>query len=661
MSEPSGDVVGDRPALSQITKQDMLNLLLDSTEQGFWFIDNELRTTDANPAMCRMLRTTREQMLGRSIYEFVDEANAAVFRHHVEIRAQGIAEGYQIALTRSDATQVDCYNNATPVFDRQGRKIGAIGLFSDISAQKRAERQVRLTSEMLAAESQVLERTLDSLDQGVLSVDAQGCVNAYNRRFLELLRLPESLLQSNPPLVDVVRHQLDEGHYDGETRERAELAVQRMLGQAGPLPPGIWRDSYRRSTFDGRVIEVESFGADDGGFVRTYTDITERLKNEQALIAAKEDAERANRAKSEFLSRMSHELRTPMNAILGFAQLLESDTAHPLDGTQSLRVQELLRGGRHLLALINEVLDLARIEAGALQLDPAALAVGPLLEDCLRLVEPMALQRGVRLPVAAPATALHVHGDAVRLKQVLLNLLSNAIKYNRDGGAVRLAVAEESGWVRVTVSDEGGGITREDQPRLFRAFERLDAQHTAIEGAGIGLALSRQLMELMQGEIGVDSRLGAGSHFWLRLPAADAPQAPHRGPEAPAPQLPTRRHRVLYIEDNDVNQVLMAGMLAHRPGIALVMSAWPEEGLAMAQREPPDLILLDIQLPGIDGFEVLRRLRAAALTASVPVVAVSANAMNSDLQAACVAGFDDYLTKPLDMAGLLALVDRLLV
>ncbi len=661
---PSADAAGDSPALSQITKQDMLSLLLDSTEQGFWFIDNALRTTDANPAMCRMLCTTREQMLGRSIYDFVDEANAAIFRHHVAIRAQGIAEGYPIALTRSDGTQVDCYNNATPVFDAQGRKIGAIGLFSDISAQKRAERQVRLTSELLARESQVLERTLDSLDQGVLSIDPQGRINAWNRRFLELLLLPDSLMEGNPRLIDLVEYQLQAGHYSGEIRERALRDLPRLREAGEPAWHGMWQDSYRRTTVDGRELEVASFGATEGGIVRTYTDITERVKNEQALIAAKEEAERANRAKSEFLSRMSHELRTPMNAILGFAQLLDTDTQHPLDSTQRSRVQELLRGGHHLLALINEVLDLSRIEAGAMQLELGAVALAPIIEDCLRLVEPMALQRRVQLPPAlcTAHAALHVRADAVRLKQVLLNLLSNAIKYNREGGVVHLEVDAGEQGIRVAVLDEGPGISGEDQERLFQAFERLDAQHSSIEGAGIGLVLSRQLMGLMQGEIGVISPAaeGVGSTFWLRLPAAAAPRAEPPSAGLPVLRVSEQRHRVLYIEDNAVNQLLMQGMLAQRPGVELLLSAWPEEGLTLAARERPDLILLDIQLPGIDGFEVMRRLRADAATAAIPVVAVTANAMNSDLEAARRAGFDGYLTKPLDLPVLLALVDRVL-
>jgi PAS domain S-box-containing protein len=642
---------------------DLLALLLASTEQGFWFIDNELLTTDANPAMCRVLRVTREQMIGRSIYDFVDEANAAIFRHHVALRAQGVAEGYEIALKRSDGTLVDCYNNATPVVDASGRKVGAIGLFSDISAQKSDQRQLKLTSELLAQKSQVLERTLESLAQGVVSVDPSGHVNAWNHRLLELLGLPEQLLASRPTLNQIVDYLIAAGQLDTEAHEHAEASPG--LSSAEPSPLSRWRGACRRQTSDGRVLAVDSFGAPDGGIVRTYTDVTESVRAEEALVAAKEEAERASRAKSEFLSRMSHELRTPLNAILGFGQLLANDAEEPLSQRQRQRVNEVLRGAHHLLELINEVLDLARIEAGALRLQLAPVAVAPLVQECLRMVAPAAAARDLRIRHQSardiPADA-HVRADPTRFRQVLLNLLTNAIKYNRQAGLVQVSAEQRPGVLRVSVQDEGPGLSAAQQQRLFQAFERLGANTSNVEGTGIGLALSRQLVSLMNGQIGVDSREGEGSSFWVELPLADPADVAADGVAAPAsmPRPPRNghRHRVLYIEDNEVNQLLMAGMLARRPALELGQATDPLQGLALAQEQAPDLVLLDIQLPGIDGFEVLRRLRAYPGTARVPVVAVSANAMRSDLEAAESAGFDAYLTKPLDMQRLLETVDR---
>jgi PAS domain S-box-containing protein len=654
-------------------QQRMRTLVLEATEQGFWYIDNELRTTDANPAMCRMLGVSRAQMMGRGIYDFVDEDNAEIFRAHVRLRAAGQAEGYEIALRRSDGSLVHCFNNATPVLDEQERKVGALGLFSDISAQKRAEAQVRQAGELLAQKSHVLEVTLDSLAQGVLSVDASGHCNAWNRRFLELLQLPESLMLTRPTISDLRRCQLEHGHF-GEQLERLGDAGRSSLQRFMRGADDALADRHQRTRADGRVLEIVSHFAPDGSMVRTYTDITERQAAEAALIAARdeaekarEEAERANRAKSDFLSRMSHELRTPMNAILGFGQLLEADRADPLSPGQARRVQALLRGGNHLLVLINEVLDIARIEAGTLQLTLQPMDVVALARDAMDLVQPVAQARGVVLMLndaPAASAAMGAAGgpcmalaDPTRLRQVVLNLLSNAIKFNRTAGQVRMVCRATPQAVWLEVADQGPGIAPDQLPKLFQAFERLDVDG-AIEGAGIGLALSRSLMGLMHGEIGVNSTVGEGSVFWLRLPGAGAADAPTSNDDAlavPGAQAP--RHDVLYVEDNEVNQLLMAGMLGHRPAIGLRIASHGEEGLAMAAARPPDLVLLDIQLPDIDGFEVLRRLRDLPGLRHTPVIAVSANAMPSDLDEARRAGFADYLTKPLAMKSLLAAVD----
>ncbi|MBL8350511.1 MAG: PAS-domain containing protein [Burkholderiaceae bacterium] len=649
-------------------QQRMLALVLERTEQGFWYIDNALRTTDANPAMCRMLGVDHDQLVGRSIHDFVDPANRAIFEAQAQRRAEGQAGAYEITLRRADGSAVHCFNNATPVFDSQGRKTGALGLFSDISAQKRSEQEIRRAGELLAQKSQVLERTLESLSQGVLNVDPSGRCIAWNQRLLELLKLPPELMLGQPRLADLLAWQMAHDEF-GSQLERLDETGRQSLGKAIDGMPLAEGHRYRRTRADGTVLEVVSRFAADGSLVRTFTDITASVAAEAALVAARDEAERerelaerASRAKSEFLSRMSHELRTPLNAILGFGQLLQADAGDPLSPGQRERLDELLRGARHLLTLINDVLDVARIEAGSLQLTLAPVDLVDLARECLQLVQPMAQARAVALALRfEPALpAWQVMADPTRLKQVLLNLLTNAIKYNRDAGEVRIGGRRTADGLVVEVADQGPGIRAEHQARLFQPFERLDRDGT-VEGTGIGLALSRSLVELMHGEIGVRSAPGAGSVFWVRLPdAAAAVAAPL--PDAPAMPsgTPGRRCEVLYIEDNAVNQLLMQGMLAHRPNIALRLAAHPEEGLAMAAAQLPDLVLLDIQLPGFDGFEVLRRLRELPALRYTPVIAVSANAMPDDLAAARRAGFADYLTKPLEMNRLLALVDRAL-
>ncbi|MBL8333912.1 MAG: PAS domain S-box protein [Rubrivivax sp.] len=776
----------DDPLAPLARPHDMLALLLHTTEEGVWFIDNELRTTDANPAMCRMLGVTREQLIGRTIYEFVDAENEAIFRDQVRRRDEGLPGSYEIALRRPDGTRVHCQNNPTPVFDAQGRKLGAVGLFSDISARKRAADELQRTHEVLQAQSRVLRSTFESLSQGVLSVDGEGCIEAWNARAVELLQLPPQLLHVGLKLRELVAWQLANGTFDVDEYQpgaRPRADVQRFVeGDREAMSTG----TYRRARPDGRIIQVEVHPMAGGSQVRTYTDVTEsvlaeralmasesrfrsmadaapayiwqsradgsavwfnqswlrslgqtleealardwrtrihpddydrcheiyrrslastqpfraefrvlthdgselwlldhgvplrdaegrhdgyvcygwdvtsRRAAERSLIAARDEAERANQAKSEFLSRMSHELRTPLNAVMGFAQLIDSD-ADRIDAFQLReRVQQIQLGASHLLQLINEVLDLARIESGALTVELQPLDLGAALDEALRLVGPMARERDVVLVRDGAAKAPPVRVDATRTRQVLLNLLGNAIKYNHRGGEVRASLRAEGGEVGVDVADTGPGLDESQQLRLFQAFERLDADRGTVEGTGIGLALSKALVDLMGGRIGLHSRLGEGSVFWVRWPAASRPRG--RAPSAPPGAAPAAGQpvpegsEVLVIEDNAVNQIVIESMLRHLAGLQVRLAADPHVGLAMAFERRPDLVLLDIQLPGMTGFEVLRALRAHGTTQAVPVLAVSANAMPQDVQRALDAGFDGYLTKPLDLQRLLATV-----
>ena len=381
-------------------------------------------------------------------------------------------------------------------------------------------------------------------------------------------------------------------------------------------------------------------------------DVTERRRAQVALIDALAEAERANKAKSQFLSSMSHELRTPLNAVLGFGQLLAQQ---PLSADQQHQVVEILRGGRHLLALINDLLDLGRIDAGELEVVCEAVDARAAVDECLGLMAPLAREHGVTLEHRRRGDgALPVHADPRRLRQVLLNLLSNAIKYNQPQGMVFVEAEPVAGGIELRVHDTGPGLSEDAQQRLFRPFERLGAGRGPVDGTGIGLALSRDLVQAMGGQIGVVSAPDHGSTFWFRLPpAAGTPPLAAATPAA-APLAAGARLRALYIEDNPVNLMLMAAMLEDE--LELETEADPLRGLARAQAAPPDLVLLDIQLPGIDGYEVLRRLRADPRTQGIPVVAVSANAMRADVAAGQAAGFQAYLTKPVDLDHLLATV-----
>jgi PAS domain S-box-containing protein len=386
-------------------------------------------------------------------------------------------------------------------------------------------------------------------------------------------------------------------------------------------------------------------------YISIRTDISSLKHSEAALVEARELAERANHAKSAFLSSMSHELRTPMNAILGFSQMLEYGGG--LDAEQGDNVREILKAGRHLLALINEVLDLAKIEAGRVELSLEPVELLALLEDCRSLIQPLAVARQLSLFVRAPASPV-AQADRVRLKQVLLNLLSNAVKYNRVGGRIDVeARGGAAGRVRVAVSDSGAGIAAARMGELFEPFNRLDAGVSEIEGTGIGLNIARQLVEAMDGTIAVSSELGVGTTFSLDLPAGVAPCAELAGAEpaaAAAPAATAARHTVLCIDDNPVNLKLVAQMLATRRDIHLLSAHTPELGIELALAHQPDLVLLDINMPGMDGYQVLAVLRADARLRGVPIVAVTANAMPREIARGRAAGFDDYLSKPVDVA-----------
>jgi PAS domain S-box-containing protein len=388
-------------------------------------------------------------------------------------------------------------------------------------------------------------------------------------------------------------------------------------------------------------------------------DVTDRRVAEEEIRAARDEADRANLAKSEFLSRMSHELRTPLNAILGFGQLLAMDG---LQGHNAESVEQILSAGGHLLSLIDEVLDISRIEAGTMRMSVEPVDVISALADAVALIGPVAAQQGIKVSYEPQDVGdCYVSADRQRLRQVVLNLLSNAVKYNRPGGSARVAFDCDEGRGRITVSDTGPGIPGEQLERLFVAFDRLGAEGGEIQGTGLGLALSRSLVEQMGGTLTVDSTLGTGSVFTVELNTAADPVDAQRLAGARLAGESSEQvgpSSILYIEDNPSNSKLVEQAFASQPAVHLIAAMLGSAGLELARAHQPDLILLDLHLPDLDGSEVLRRLRADESTATIPVIVLSADATMRQIRALLAAGAGAYLTKPLDIPEFLAVVNE---
>jgi signal transduction histidine kinase/CheY-like chemotaxis protein len=442
-----------------------------------------------------------------------------------------------------------------------------------------------------------------------------------------------------------------------------ELMAQLVRGE---IP--MYRRHQRYIAKSGAIVWVQATvsllrdaEAKPRSIVGVVEDITEHLKLEEAE-RAREAAEASNHAKSDFLSRMSHELRTPLNAMLGFAQLLELDPRHPLSEAQRPWVGQIQQAGWHLLEMINDVLDLSRIESGNLRLQVETLNLADLLDASVALIEGEAQQRRIAISQEFAPGSETVLGDATRVKQILTNLLSNAVKYNAEGGRIHLAGRPSgSDAVEIAVTDTGLGMTPEQLAELFQPFNRLGRERSSQQGTGIGLVISQRLAELMGGSLRARSTAGTGSTFILKLPCSSDPDTVRSDLDALVPESADYHRRVVhYVEDNETNVEVMRGILAQRPQVELHVSITGLDGLAAIHAQRPDLILLDMHLPDISGLELLRHLKQDPKTAGIPIIVVSADALAQQIDAAFEAGCTHYLTKPVNVAELLAVLDDLL-
>jgi PAS domain S-box-containing protein len=526
------------------------------------------------------------------------------------------------------------------------------GFTADITERKQIELALRETEARWERAADAAGIGLVEVDfaQGRLRLDRRGCA-------VHGLPFPHAPLPLDDWLAMV--------HED-------ERAGVRLGLERARHPGGHTEGRVRIVRADGseRHVELAADARTDGHgrvstLLGTCRDISEQIANER-LRRDKEAAERANHAKSEFLSRVSHELRTPLNSILGFAQLMALDASQPLPPEQRQRLAGVQRAGSHLLELIDEVLDLTRIERQDFELPLKPVDLGAAIASCLRVLQPLAARQGVALP-PAPAQACWVLAEGRALEQVLLNLMSNAIKYNRPGGAVRLALAIDASHVQLSVIDEGQGLDAQQQAQLFQPFNRLGAERRRVEGTGLGLVIARELTLAMEGRLELQSTPGRGSRFTIVLWAAEAGEVdddaalahePDDEPDAPAPSAGGRAgvRRVLYIEDEPLNVVLMEEVFRTRPGWQLQVAVDGAQGLAMAQATRPHLLLIDMNLPDMSGREVIERLRADRRTRRLRCIAFSADAMREQIDAALAAGFDGYWTKPIDLRRIVELL-----
>ncbi len=623
--------------------------------------DAAARVTLLNPLAEQLTGWTQAEASGRSVDEIFHiinketrlTSNIPVFATLDTGTIHGLAN--HTVLIARHGSECDIADSCAPIRDRDGKVIGAVLVFRDVTGEYAAQKALR--------DQQFYTRSLiESNIDAIVTTDPSGTITDLNQQMEVITGHTRDELIGTP----------FKNHFTDPSQ--AEAAIKRVLKECK-----VTNFELTVRAKDGEQTMVSynaaNFYDQDGilqGLFFAARDVTERKRvdkvlqeNTVELEKAKAIAEKANLAKSDFLSSMSHELRSPLNAILGFSQLMDSDSPPPTPA-QKESIAQILHAGWYLLELINEILDLAVVESGRLSLSLEAVSLPDVMIECKAMIEPQAQKRDINMTFPQFDEPCYIKADHTRVKQVLINLLSNAIKYNKLGGSVNVdCVATTSGGIRISVKDTGAGLTPENITQLFQPFNRLGQETGGEEGTGIGLVVSKRLVELMQGMIGVESSVGVGSVFWIELSVENDPHSRYINSAIQMASITpmitgTRSHLLLYVEDNPANLKLVEQLIARRPDLRLLTAQNGMDGINLARTCIPDVILMDINLPGISGIEAMKILRLDTLTAHIPILALSANVMPRDIEKGLDAGFFRYLTKPIKVDQFMVTLDEVI-
>lgn len=655
--DEQGNLAGVEGVVRDITIQVESEQKLRKSEQKFRAIfdhlldtyyrtDAEGRLTMASPSVKDLLGYTQEEVIGMRLADLYEDPNSRQKFMESLIEQGGKYYGFENSLRRKDGKIIWAVANSQYFFDDAGNIAGVEGIVRDITHRKQMEDALRESEHKIRT---MFENMMDTYVRtnrdGIIEMISPSVETLLGYKPEEVVGRPLKEFYAIPELRDAFLQLLEEndGHYYGY-----EVLMSHKNGQP------IWVMINAQFFYDdnGEIGGVEALGHN----------ISEIKEAEIQLLQAKENAEAANRAKTEFLSNMSHELRTPLNAILGFSSLLTQFSEQPLPSKVVEFLDDIHEAGVHLSSLIDQVLDLAKIEAGRANLDLSAAPLGKLLEDCVRLIRPLAIQQRIKLEYdlgdcRENDTECYVSVDILRLRQVMINLISNAIKYNTEGGNIWVSCRNNGDKVVVMVEDDGIGIPRHKQEDIFMPFTRAHISH-GVEGSGIGLAVTQKNLELMGSQIHLESEPGKGSRFWFELERTEAVvQVEEASPDfsMQTPMAPLGI-KVLYVEDNPIGMRLMEEVLKTLPGVSFHGASTGQDGLKMARELLPDLIFMDINLPDSSGIEVMERLRGLEKTRDIPVIALSASALDEDVRRGLEAGFLHYLRKPCEPKEILRIV-----